>query len=184
MVITSSTVVAARHSGTIIPPIYQLAYRVPDLDEAVAFWVSTMRVGPFKMLRHIVQPVCEFLGNPADVDLSIALAWRGGLQIELMQVHRSSNSVFDAGASPATGLHHVGIKTNQIGDDAARLVAAGFRQLQRGISASGTETIFLEGPAQVTGLIELIHVPNSVCQVDRLRLAAETWNGMDPFFSE
>lgn len=151
-------------NGTGLPPISQLAYRVADLDEAIAFWTDTLGVGPFTTFLHIEQPVCEYLGASADVDLSIALAWRDGLQIELMQVHHSRNSVFDDQASPAAGLHHAGIRTDRIAEDEAHLIAAGFRRLQRGISASGTVTIFLEGPAQAPGLIELIHVPGAAGQ--------------------
>ncbi|MDI6029287.1 VOC family protein [Corticibacterium sp. UT-5YL-CI-8] len=159
-----------------LPPITQIAYVVVDLDAAVTFWARHMRVGPFRILPHIQYVESEYRGAFAEFDLSLALAWRDGVEIELMQLHSKGPCIIDH-APACGGVHHVGIRTANIAEDERRLVAAGMRRLQRNVSATGTETMFFEGPL---GLIELIGVPGGSPLAEKLRQAALVWDGVDP----
>lgn len=159
-----------------LPPISQIAYVVQDLEEAVRFWARHMRVGPFRVIPHIQFGVSEYLGAFAEFDLSIALAWRDGVEIELMQLHSKAPSIIDH-APASGGVHHVGIRTSDILKDERRLVDAGMRRLQRNVSSAGTETMFFEGPL---GLVELIAVSGGSPHLERLKQAAAAWDGIDP----
>ncbi|MFW7354468.1 MAG: VOC family protein [Brucella sp.] len=162
-----------------LPPITQIAYFVEDLDQAIHFWTRHLGVGPFKLLPHIRFAESEYKGYPLDVDLSIALGWRDGIQIELMQQHSAAASVFTDFAPMQGGYHHVGIKTDDIATDSGSLVAAGMRCIQRNLSSTGTETrFFVGGPG--TGVIELIRSADGGVLSEKLRQAAEQWDGSNP----
>jgi catechol 2,3-dioxygenase-like lactoylglutathione lyase family enzyme len=159
-----------------LPPITQIAYLVEDLDEAIQFWTRHLSVGPFKLLPHIQFTESEYNSRLLEIDLSIALAWRNGIQVELMQQHSAAASVFtDFGVSQG-GYHHVGIKSDDILADSDTLVSAGMHCVQRNVSSTGTETrFFVGGPG--TGVIELIRSPDGGSLSDNLRQAAERWDG-------
>ncbi|TGR10509.1 hypothetical protein EN833_13340 [Mesorhizobium sp. M4B.F.Ca.ET.190.01.1.1] len=158
-----------------LPPISQIAYVVDNLEEAVLFWARHMRVGPFRLIPHIRFVESEYRGAFTEFDLSVALAWREGVEIELMQLHSKAPSIIDH-APLSGGVHHVGMRTSNIIDDERRLVAAGMRRLQRNVSSTGTETMFFEGPL---GLVELIAVPEGSPHAERLKQAALIWDGND-----
>jgi hypothetical protein len=162
-----------------LPPITQIAYLVDDLDEAIQFWTRHLRVGPFKIVGHIQFAESEYRGQRLEVDLSIALAWREGIQVELMKQHSAAASVFTDFAPAAGGYHHAGIRTDDIAADDATLVASGMQCIQRNVSSTGTETRFyVGGPG--TGVIELIQSNDGGAFAAKLRRAAEDWDGVNP----
>ncbi|MDG4886816.1 VOC family protein [Mesorhizobium sp. WSM4887] len=169
----------ARAPADLLPPITQIAYLVEDLDQAVAFWARHLSVGPFKVIRNIQFSTSEYMGTPVDVDLSIALAWRDGIQIELMQHNSEAKSVFNDGLAPVGGFHHVGIRSTDIVADEQKLIAAGMHRLQRNISFTGTETIFFGGGPGV-GIVELIQTTDGGSFSEKLKQAALEWDGVKP----
>ena len=90
--------------------VRQLAYVTADLDSALSYWTDVLHVGPFFLLEHITLENQCYRGTPSNVELTIALGNSGGMQIELIQQHDDTSSVYkeflDAGR---VGLHHVGI---------------------------------------------------------------------------
>lgn len=162
-----------------LPPVRQVAYLVPDLDAAIAFWVRIMGVGPFRVIPHIRYVECSYLGGPSEVDLSIALAYRDGIQIELMQIHSTAASVFTRDVPAEGGFHHVGIPTQDIARDEATLIGAGLTRLQRNVSSTGVETVFFGGKPGL-GIVELIRTVDGGAASERLVQAAAGWDGIEP----
>lgn len=159
-----------------LPPIFQLAYLVPHLEAAAEFWARHMGVGPFAKLPHIAFVESSYRSAPLDLDLSIALAWRGDVQIELMQQHSPSDSIFTDFAPAEGGFHHAGIRSADIEADSATLIAAGLTLLQRNLSGTGTETRFFGGSS--LGIVELIHTPGGPSPLsEKLKAAAGLWDG-------
>lgn len=162
-----------------LPPITQIAYLVPDLHMAIEFWAQKLNVGPFKILSHLQYAEIEYQAKPVDLDLSIALAWGNGVQIELMQQHSDAPTVFTDFTTAAGGFHHVGIHTDDLIRDDQRLRDAGFQKLQRQLSITGTETIFFGG-IPMAGIVELIHTRGGSQLSNLLKEAAAAWDGTDP----
>lgn len=88
----------------------QIAYVVPDLDEALKYWTEVQKAGPFFRLDHAPLTNKRYRGKETDVDISIAMGYSGDLQIELIQQNNDANSVFkeflDQGRQ---GVHHIGV---------------------------------------------------------------------------
>ena len=94
-------------------PLYtvrQLAYVVRDLNVALKYWTEVLKVGPFFMFEHCPLDNQLYRGNPADVDVTLALGNSGALQIELIYQNNDAPSVYkeflDAGRE---GVHHFGM---------------------------------------------------------------------------
>lgn len=164
----------------LLNPVYQICYVVDDLDRAVRLWASQFGFGPFMAVEHLRFDELVYNGENTEVDISIALAWRGELQIELLQQHSDGASIFTEFTPPNGGIHHVGIRSNSIDEDEKKLVAAGFRRVQRGVSSTGVVTVFLDGGKSV-GLVELISVPDGGASGEKLKRASVEWDRIDPY---
>ena len=90
--------------------IRQLGYVVSDLDEALKYWVDVVGAGPFFIIEHCAIRDQIYRGQPAAVDVDIALGNSGDVQIELICQHNDVASIYNE-TSPAghVGLHHFGI---------------------------------------------------------------------------
>lgn len=156
-------------------PISQIAFVVPDLDAAVTRFVEQFSIGPFRVLRHISFADVVLDGRPAELDISAAFAWRDGVEIELIEQHGKTDSIFTTAGNPVSGIHHVGIRTENLEEEAERLVAAGMRCVQRSRSQSGTLTAFFAGEPWL-GLVELIQAADAGAAHEGLKLAAGNWD--------
>ena len=160
-------------------PVAQIAYVVPDLQDAIQHWVHTLGIGPWFLIPHIQYDELEFEGRPTRADISIALANTGELQIELIEQHNDEPSVYQPFRHhTGNGMHHTAILTSSPEEDERRLVAAGMRRLQRGLSTTGVETIFLAGGNVFPGMFELIRLTAPIAGAFQwLRECAATWDG-------
>jgi len=57
---------------------------VPDIEAAMDYWATVMGVGPWLYLKHAPIKDFSYLGTPSEIDVSIALANAGPLQLELI----------------------------------------------------------------------------------------------------
>ncbi len=65
--------------------IRQNGYVVRDIESAMKHWTEVLGVGPFFYFERVPVHDFRYRGEPSPVDLSIALANSGALQIELIQ---------------------------------------------------------------------------------------------------
>lgn len=75
-------------------PVGQIGYVVNDLEAAVESWGATTGIGPWRMLENLTLDEFEYEGEPSPVEMSIALAYSGGVQIELIQQHNDAPSMY------------------------------------------------------------------------------------------
>ena len=66
-------------------PVGQLAYLPSDFDATLKYWTQTMGVGPFFLMENIQLTDCKYKGVPTDAMFSIAIAYWGDVQIELIR---------------------------------------------------------------------------------------------------
>eukprot|EP00439_Symbiodinium_sp_Y106_P087805 s1_g341.t1 len=120
--------------------IRQNGYVVPDIEAAIDYWATVMGVGPWLYLEHA--PIKDFCykGTPSEIDVSIALANAGPLQIELIQQRNEAPSMYrdfvDAGH---TGLQHVAYWTESFDKDLAAAETRGLTIGQSGAQAADNE---------------------------------------------
>lgn len=162
--------------------IFQIAYVVPDIDAAVRHWTESLGVGPFFIVRHAKYREQIYRGEQMSADVSLAFAYAGDLNIELIQQHDDTPSVFrDFRLRHGAGVQHLGVLSDDIDSDTARLSGQGISVLQRGVSADGVETRFFDTELHPGAMLELIRGTAEVRAVfEQMRAAAAAWDHAQP----
>lgn len=168
--------------------IRQIAFVVPNIDEAMSYWSAVLGIGPFFIKRAFALKDFNYFGRPApSPTISIALANSGALQIELIAQHDDAASIYrDFLAAGRSGLQHVSAWTTCANFDnlKAELVRTGLSLAQEGtIASSGVRLAYFatdQGPGtlvyEVSDLLDPQHYP----RVERIAHAAAVWDGKNP----
>lgn len=90
--------------------LFQIGFVVDDLLAAASRWAAVMGVGPFHVLPR-VQGRCRYRGVEAELDLQVAVAQVGPVQIELIHDHGDGPSIlrerYDRYGIPDSGIHQL-----------------------------------------------------------------------------
>lgn len=168
--------------------VCQAGYIVRDFDAALRHWTEKLGIGPWFIRDGLVFGDFTYRGEPCGVDVTVALANSGPLQVELITPKNDAKSVYnDFLASGREGFHHFGIMTMDFDTVAARAAAMGMAPIMSCTVGSPARIHFYEpgGPDDV--MIELIEGTHGKAEVfARIREAAMGWDGTRPWrdFSE
>lgn len=140
--------------------VRQNGYVVPDIEAALDHWTRVLGVGPFYYFERVPVEEFRYRGERSPLEVSIALANSGPLQIELIQQRNDAPSMYRdfLGRESRGGLQHVAYWTQSFDADMERLQAAGFTVGQSGqIGADGRFVYFdtEAGPGTVVELSEI-----------------------------
>ena len=162
-----------------LSPLMQVAFIVEDLEAGMAHWARALRVGPFFTLPHVKYLSSVYREQSTTLDISLAFAFSGDMQIELVQLHDDAPSVFREHLDRfGHGAHHLGAVCDDFEAEIERLVAAGAKPIHRLLSETGAETIFLEVPGYGNGSIELIKGSERLRRrFADMKAAAANWDG-------
>jgi Glyoxalase/Bleomycin resistance protein/Dioxygenase superfamily len=72
----------------------QNGYVVRDIEKAMKFWTEVQCVGPFFYIPSVKTDWFRYRGADSPVEMSIALANAGDLQIELIQQRNDAPSMY------------------------------------------------------------------------------------------
>src|SRR5262245_6793148 len=113
--------------------VIQNGYVVRDIEAAMRHWIDVLGVGPWFYIDHLPVADFQYKGQPSPVDISLALANSGTLQIELIQQRNDAPSLYlDFLRAGHEGLQHLGYGTRVFEADLARLLARGYTMRQAG----------------------------------------------------
>jgi hypothetical protein len=168
--------------------IRQIAFVVTDIDVAMSYWSGTLGIGPFFIKRSITLAAFRYKGVEAtSPTISIALANSGSLQIELIEQHDDTPSIYrDFLAAGRSGLQHVSAWVTCAEFDVLRatLIDEGLSLAQEGtIAASGTRLAYYSTADMADGVIyEVSDLMDSrhIARVQFIEEAARRWDGTDP----
>jgi catechol 2,3-dioxygenase-like lactoylglutathione lyase family enzyme len=109
----------------------QLAFVVRDMDAAINYWTKTLKVGPFVVMeKSRGNRTVHFRGVETLTDFSIAFAYMGDVQVELIQPLDDLPSIYKAFLDDGReGFHHLAYWPEDFRGACARLEANGFREL-------------------------------------------------------
>ncbi len=165
--------------------IRQIAFVVPNIDAAMDYWATTLGIAPFFIKRQITLNNFAYRGTPQDSPvISIALANSGALQIELIQQHDETPSIYrEFLASGRTGLQHVSSWVTRSEFDTRReqLLKSGYSLAQEGtIASSGVRLAYFDTEKKGQGIIfEMADLkePEQYARVMGIAEKAATWSG-------
>jgi hypothetical protein len=163
--------------------VCQNGYVVRDIEAAMKYWTDVLGVGPFYYIARVRMDWFRYRGEPSEVDMSIALANSGDLQIELIQQRNDAPSMardfLDAGHE---GLQHMSYWTTDYQADFDRLVGLGFKIGQEGqIGGPDGRFVYFDTETHPGTVIELSDISGSKgAFFARVRDAAVNWDGTRP----
>lgn len=162
--------------------LMQVAYVVEDLDAAIDNWAKVSGVGPFFLRRHVQYAEMTYRDRPCRADVSLAFAFSGDTQIELIQQHNDAPSAYqDFVRRQGFGQQHLGVLTDDLAGDVARFGSRSVRVIQRQVNLAGIETVLLDTEFHPGAVLELIaNGPALQASFNAMKAAAREWDGVDP----
>jgi hypothetical protein len=92
----------------IFGPVRQNGYVVRDIEAAMSHWIEVLGVGPWFYIDRVQTDWFRHRGTDSPVEMSIALANSGDLQIELIQQRNNAPSMYrEFLAAGREGLQHM-----------------------------------------------------------------------------
>lgn len=164
--------------------LFQSAYVVPDLDAALDHWTGTLGVGPFFVIPKVNHKQAIYRNRATDLDMSVAWAFDGDLQIELIRQNNDAPSIYRdfLAAHAKGGQQHVGCFVKDVEAAVAEATGRGLGVVQAMESDSGARVAYLDSTGPFTGtMVELIERhPSIVAAFEMMRHAATAWDGTNP----
>ena len=126
--------------------IRQLGYVVADIDQAINAWTTQLAVAPWTVFRNVTLH-CEYLGSPSQPIIDVAMAYRGEMQIELIQQKNDVPSPYRAMIeSGRYGLHHTAYLSADIHGDIQRAQAQGLESVCDINMPDGARYAYMQSP--------------------------------------
>jgi methylmalonyl-CoA/ethylmalonyl-CoA epimerase len=165
-----------------IGPVMQMAFVPKDFDAALTYWTQVMGVGPFFLMENIKLEDMRYLGQPTDCVFSLALAYWGDMQIELIRPENDAPSIYrgDFGIGGET-LHHTCILTNDMAKARALSDAAGAKILVEGKVGDDGHVIYVDtgnGPGSIVEILQPSSGSDGLFAM--IKAASVGWDGSDP----
>jgi hypothetical protein len=162
--------------------IMQTAYIVGNIQEAINWWVSDLRVGPWFLLDSFINPDQIYRGVRSDADITLAMAFVGDMQIELIQPKDDRPSVYkETYEARGWGFHHVGIGSLDIEADIRAYEARGYALAFKAAVPTGGDVAYMDGGPARPGFIELLPMTAGFnAGFAAMWSAARGWDGTDP----
>jgi catechol 2,3-dioxygenase-like lactoylglutathione lyase family enzyme len=116
-----------------LPSVGQIGILVQDITEAVAYYTKLLNIGPWYR-SNTVKHEAVYQAKPVNPDLDIAIAFQGGVEIELIQVKGNEEIVYsDMLRKCGGGIHHIGFIVSAYDKKLEEMKANGVEVLQSGV---------------------------------------------------
>lgn len=167
----------------IFGPMRQVGMVVRDIEAAMAHWAGVCGVGPWFFMPRYPLPRFRYRGvEQTGPEVAIALAYSGGVQLELIQQRCATPSMYrdflDAGRE---GMQHWAFWAEDYDAALAKALAAGHRVGQEGDAVGRGRFAYLESDGPVASVVEIVELTAArAAGFDRMQAAAAGWDGQDP----
>ncbi|NWK99142.1 hypothetical protein DM806_26485 [Sphingobium lactosutens] len=161
--------------------VMQIAFVPEDFERALRYWTQVMGVGPFYLQPRLSVPTMRYRGEPTTAVFTVAIAYWGDIQIELIEQHNDAPSVYkewrDAGRE---GVNHSCILVEDI-QEARRISEEAGMTIVQEIPGEGWGVLYVDTGGGPGTLLEIIQ-PNEGMLSRFARIKAESvgWDGSDP----
>jgi hypothetical protein len=163
--------------------VCQNGYVVRDIEKAMKFWTEVQRVGPFFYVPKVKTDWFRYRGADSAVEMSIALANSGDLQIELIQQRNAAPSMYlDFLKAHGERLQHMSYWTTDYQALYDRAIAAGFVVGHEGqIGGDKGRFAYFETAGHAGTVVEISDVSGGKGRFfEKVKAAAAELDGADP----
>jgi Glyoxalase/Bleomycin resistance protein/Dioxygenase superfamily len=167
----------------IFGPVRQNGYVVRDVEAAMRHWTQVLGVGPFFYFEKVPIQDFRYQGAPSPLEVSIALANSGPLQIELIQQRNDAPSTYrDFLSAGHEGLQHVAYWTKSFDEDMERVLKLGYEVRQSGtIGGPNGRFVYLLTEGHPGTIVELSEVSGAKGRFfEHIAELARAWDGSQP----
>ena len=167
----------------IFGPATQNGFVVPDLDQAMAYWVEALGVGPFFRFDNLRHDYFHQRDMPiAAPEMSIAIANWGDLQIELICPHGAGQSTWHQFLGKrGGGLHHISVWSTTFDRHVGDALSLGRTMECRGQLTDGPRYTYFMADRAEQPLLEIAELRDDTAQLFAfIRDAARNWDGKVP----
>ena len=161
--------------------IIQMAYVVADIHAAMAQWTLDLHVGPWFLLDRFEGDAPMYRGGPSHAAVTLAMAFAGHMQIELLQPLDDQPSVYrETISAQGYGFHHYGIGTRDFDGAVARYEAQGYELAFRAGVPTGGSVGYMDTHGALPGFVEIIELGEGMESAFTTFYAASlSWDGSD-----
>ena len=164
-------------------PIRQNGYVVRDIRAAMDHWINHHGVGPWYYIDRVKTDWFRYRGADSAVEMSIALANSGDLQIELIQQRNDAPSLYrDFLAAGLEGLQHVAYWSTDYQALLDAALAQGFAIGHEGqIGGPQGRFCYFDSAGYPGAMIEISDISGTKGRFfEKIRRVAADWDGSDP----
>ncbi|MCL7466731.1 VOC family protein [Phaeovulum sp. NW3] len=163
--------------------IRQIGYVTPDLQKAMTFFIEKAGIGPWFVAERVPVETCTYRGQPLKLEMSIALANSGDVQIELIQQTNSEPSMYSEWLrrNPEGDVpHHYSSWSDRYDEVFATAISLGYEAVQEGCSGFGPFAYFQhpDNPSFVYEVTDFTAPRRRM--FEQIAAAAVKWDGSDP----
>jgi hypothetical protein len=163
--------------------VRQNGYVVRDIQAAMNHWIEVMGIGPWYYMDRVKTDWFRHRGQSSSVEMSIALANSGDLQIELIQQRNEAPSMYlDFLRAHGEGLQHMSYWTSDYQALYDLAIASGFVVGHEGqIGGPKGRFAYFETAGHAGTVVEISDISGSKGRFfGHIRKVAENWDGRDP----
>jgi Glyoxalase/Bleomycin resistance protein/Dioxygenase superfamily len=159
---------------------FQLGFLVRDLVGAAQRWTRVHGVGPFHVLPR-TEVACTYRGNASRLDLQVAVAQAGPVQIELIEQFCDRPSVYrDRFAQGETGFHQICTVTPDYDAKKRHFERLGYA-LATEIQAGSNRVAFYDTVRDFGFFTEVAEsTPSFLANLAKIAQTCAAWDGTDP----
>ena len=162
-------------------PIRQVGYIVKDIEKAMQEWMS-IGVGPWFFTPNVPVEDFQYMGQPSDVQMDVALTNSGFIQIELIQQTNDAPSLYrDFLNTAGEGIQHVSHWVEDFDEKSRTLLDLGYIVGHSGnIGEKGRFAYFINDkiPGTILEVSEMSGFKGEYFKA--IAEICENWDGSDP----
>jgi Glyoxalase/Bleomycin resistance protein/Dioxygenase superfamily len=160
---------------------FQMGHVVDDLVAAARRWATVFGVGPFHLLPVVDQQLTHADGEVKTLRIQVGVAQAGPVQIELIQQHCDTPSIYrDWSRGGTSGFHQVATVTEDYEGKKGHLQALGHDVVAE--SLGGRFRVAYVDTVRAFGFYTEIveHTPEFLEQLQSISRTCAGWDGTDP----
>ena len=159
---------------------FQIGHVVDDVLAASSSWAQTFGIGPFHVLP-VVEQRADYGGEIRAVRIQVSVAQAGPVQIELIQQHCDTPSIFTEWSRGGTStFHQIATVTNDYDAKVAHLRALG-HAIAAQSEGGGFRVAYVDTTAAFGFYTEVVEAPPSfLAHARAISDTCAAWDGSDP----
>jgi len=156
--------------------ITQLGHLTDDIEATAKAWTDTTGIGPWTRMSNVTM-AAKMNGEDVEINIDVALAYKGDVQIELIKPLCDTPSPYSANKKAGIwGLHHIQFTTDDMDASLEVAKAPGLEPVCL-IEAGGGKYAYLKGPGVWFELMEANEGLQGLFAF--IKAASVDWDGSD-----